>query len=507
MPLLLPVLTGLLLAASFPKCGQHYLAWIAFIPLIAYVHLARSPARAFRGGCLAGGVELFVLLVWMPEVLHLYGGLDPWLAWTGYALLVLLLSSFSGAACLATKALMLRGGDCCILLFPAVWVLVEFLQTAIPFGGFPWLATGYTQTENLALIQMADVTGVFGVSFLVVWFPAAALFAGLHRGRGMRAWWPILAAAALLAVGLGYGRARLARWAGVRPDHTAVMLQANLRADASPGALREAYPAGYVRMLDSAPPSRIDLLILPESPTPVFYQQDETLRQTVSELARRATFGLVFNNIRIGDADGGMRSYNSAYFLDAGGGLTGVYDKIHLVPFGEYIPMKGLFVFMRTITQDVGEFDRGNVYALPRVGGERVNATICFEAIFPGLVRRFVRDGSRLIVNLTNDGWYGRSSAPFQHFNIARWRAVENRRYFLRSANTGISAVIEPTGRVQTATGILERAVCEGRFAFVAQQTFYTRYGDVFVWLCAMIVFGCAVPAYAKGRGRPMSHP
>ena len=148
---------------------------------------------------------------------------------------------------------------------------------------------------------------------------------------------------------------------------------------------------------------------------------------------------------------------------------------------------------MQTITQDVGEFTPGRNYKIFRMEGYPFNVTICFEAIFPDLVRKFVRDGSRLIVNLTNDKWYGASNAPFQHFTNARWRAVENRRYFLRAANSGISAVVEPTGRVQTATGILRRAVCEGQFSFVTRQTFYTRHGDVFVLLCAIIICGSLI--------------
>jgi apolipoprotein N-acyltransferase len=179
---------------------------------------------------------------------------------------------------------------------------------------------------------------------------------------------------------------------------------------------------------------------------------------------------------------------------------------MHLVPFGEYIPLRDTFTFIQTITKDVGEFHRGTEYKLLSVGEHEMSVSICFEAIFSDLVRKFVRDGSGLIVNLTNDGWYGSSSAPFQHFNIARWRAIENRRYFLRSANTGISAVVSPSGRVKTATGILSQAVCEGHFGFVTQQTFYTRYGDLFIFLCAIIVFGCTVFLYAIGFSRYRLH-
>ncbi|MBN2241992.1 MAG: apolipoprotein N-acyltransferase [Acidobacteria bacterium] len=499
MPLLLPVVTGLLLAASFPRIDQPFLAWVALAPLCAFMVRVHSPFRAFWGGWLAGGVELFGLLAWMPGVVESHGGLPGWLAWTGYALLILLLACFTGAACCATKGLMRWGGDAHLLLFPAVWVLVEYAQTRVPFGGFPWLQLGYTQSDRLVLIQIADLAGVYGISFLLAGASTAIFWIVMHRGRRFRSWYPALSLLVLVLACLLYGQASLDRWDGLRADYSAAMLQANLAADEAPSVLAEKYQAGYRRMADTLPPS-VDLLVLPESPTPVMYERDARYRALLGDLAARATLGLIFNNIRSEETGEGMKYFNSAYHLNQKGELSGIYDKIHLVPFGEYIPLKSLFAAMQTVTRDVGAFEPGRNKTIFRLGRRPVNVTICFEAIFPGLVRQFVRGGSRLIVNLTNDRWYGDSNAPLQHFSIARWRSIENRRYFLRAANSGISAVIEPTGRIQAATGILQEAVCEGRFAFCAQQTFYTRYGDVFVFLCAIIVCGFTVLAFTKER-------
>jgi apolipoprotein N-acyltransferase len=493
MLLLLPVLTGLLLIASFPRFDQSYLAWIAFIPVVAFMVRIRKPIGAFWGGYVAGGIELFVLLVWMPSVLEQYGGLSGWLAWTGYALLILLLACFSGAGCYATKKLMQWGGDGYLLLFPAVWVLIEYAQTKIPFGGFPWLLVGYSQSGWLSLIQIADLTGVYGISFLVTGFSAAVVWAAMHRGRNVSAWWPVLTAVVLFSACLLYGRASFDRWNGLQADSNVAMLQGDLGADETEAVITEKYQTGYISMADTLETSSVDLLIFPESPTPVMYEQNAQYREMLKGLATRYAYGLIFNNIRREETLDGTKYFNSAYYLNGEGALSGIYDKIHLVPFGEYIPLKRLFVFMRTISQDVGGFQPGRERKIFNLGHHPANVTVCFEAIFPELVREFVHGGSRLIVNLTNDRWYGDSSAPFQHFSIARWRAIENRRYLLRAANSGISAVIEPTGRIQTSTGILRRAVCEGRFAFVAQQTFYTRYGDVFVFLCAIIVLSFTV--------------
>jgi apolipoprotein N-acyltransferase len=500
MLLLLPVLTGLLLVASFPRFDQPYLAWIAFIPLVVFMVRVDKSVGSFFGGYVAGGIELFALLIWMPDVLEHYGDLPFWLAWTGFVLLILLLACFPGAACYATKRLMRWGGDGFLLLFPAIWILIEYVQTIIPFGGFPWLLIGYTQSDWLGLIQIADLTGVYGVSFLVIWFSTAIFWLGRYKGRNIRAWWPALSAIVMFVACLLYGRASIGRWNGLRPDFTAAMLQGDLSADETPSVLSGKYREGYTSMANELRSSAVDLLVLPESPTPVMYENDAPYQAILKKLAARYTYGLIFNNIRSEETAEGVKYFNSAYYLDGKSKIPFVYDKIHLVPFGEYIPLKKLFVFMRTVTQDVGEFQPGGEIRLFMLGTNPVNATVCFEAIFPGLVRRFVRNGSRLIVNLTNDRWYGDSSAPFQHFSIARWRAVENRRYFLRAANSGISAVIEPTGRIQTSTGILKRTICEGRFTFCVVQTFYTRYGDAFVSLCAIIVFSFTILALTRGR-------
>ena len=256
-------------------------------------------------------------------------------------------------------------------------------------------------------------------------------------------------------------------------------------------------------MADSTKPFAPDLLMIPESPAPVFFQDDEDYKKLLEQLASRFPLGLAFNNVSWRETGGQRRYFNTAYFLDRRGSLTGTYDKMHLVPFGEYIPLKKVFFISETISKDVGEFSPGQDYSLMRIGDHPANAIICFEAVFPDLVRRFVREGSELIVNLTNDGWYGDSAAPYQHLAISRWRAIENRRYLLRATNSGISAFIEPSGAIQSSTPILRPAVCEGRFAFISRQSLFTRYGNVFVFLCAIIPVGFLIigPKHTTGQG------
>jgi apolipoprotein N-acyltransferase len=495
----LPVVTGFLLVASYPKVEQGYLAWIAFSLLIAFIWKVKSPAAAFAGGFVAGIVHLLFLQIWIPTVLAHYGGLSGSLSWIAYGLMLILLALFPGAACFATKSLVRRGGDAFLFSLPFIWAVMEYALNYFPFGGYPWILAGYSQSNYLRLIQIADVTGVFGISFLILFFNVAVFWLGLNCKRGLHGWRPLIAAALLVFLCVIYGNYSLRRWGAIKPDFKAAMLQANISYDEPESVMLDKFERGYVRLAERLKSSP-DLLLIPESPSPVAFESGSGYQQAVERLAKSFPMGLVFNNVREERIKGDEQYYNSAYFLNGDGNLVNVYDKMHLVPFGEYMPLQGLFQFIRIISKDVSGFSPGRNYQLIKIGGHPSNAVICFEIVFPSLVRGSVRKGSQLILNLTNDGWYGDSSAPYQHFAIARWRAIENRRYLLRAANSGVSAFIEPTGRIQTSTGILREAVCEGRFAFIGHLTFYARYGDVFVFVCAIIACGFFVLAFSPIR-------
>ena len=522
MPLfLLSVAAGLLLAAAFPRANQAWLGWAAWIPLILLVVRAKSRRAAFYGGWLTGVIWFFILLRWMPEVMASYGGMPRFLSWAAYALLIALLAFYPASACAFTRHLIFRRGERCLLLFPFIWMVMELAASLTPCGGFPWLLAGYTQTRFLTVIQIADITGIYGVSFLLVcvntaaaWFlhkkfskeaPVKRRFGSGRKARaarqgdsdapaftgrfqGSEAFIPLLAAGVLTAGVLIYGQIAVNRWEKSEAPFRAAMLQGNLSVDDPYGELNEKFEQGYVHMADSLAPGSADILILPESPSPKLFQSDESYRRTMENLSRRYPLGMIFCNINFGEPRDGTAAYfNSAFFLAGDGTLSGVYDKIHLVPFGEYIPYKKLLFFAETVSKEMGGFSEGRELRILPLGGRPANAVICFEAVFPDLVRRFVAGGSQVIVNLTNDGWYGVSAAPYHHLEIARVRAVENRRYFLRAANTGFSAVIEPTGRIAASTGLAEKSICLGRFGFIEETTFYSRHGNVFLWLCVII--------------------
>ncbi len=427
------------------------------------------------------------LLVWVPAVMSRYGGVPRAGSWGLYALLVSLQALYPAAACAWTGFLISRRGKGFLLTLPFAWVTLEYVESRFPFGGFPWLLAGYSQTGNLWIMQIADLTAVYGVSFLVLCANTALAWCLLHRRQGMRAMWPLGATGLLVALACAYGRASLSRWQSVPQGFTVAMLQQNLSIDEPESEMEWKYTEGYAKMADRLQTGQTDLLILPESPSPLSFQYDQSYRTLLCNLASRFPMGIVFNNIRYEQQDESLRYYNTAYFLDNKCAEVGRYDKIHLVPFGEYVPMKPLFNFVEAISKDVSDFQPGSAYTTVPLAGRPAATIICYEAVFPQLARAFVRRGAELLINLTNDGWYGNTAAPYQHLAMARWRAVENRRFLLRATNSGISAVIDPCGRIQVRSRLQQEDICTGHFGFVADQTVYCRYGDAFVFLCVII--------------------
>lgn len=500
MLLLLPVLTGLLLAASFPRFDQFYLAWIALVPLILFVHRVHSIKAAFWGGLIAGLLQNSMLLIWMQPVLTRYGGISNGLSWLAFGLLMPVLSAYLAVACLVTKFLARRIGAAAIFLFPAILVCFEYLLSISPFGGFPWLLAGYSQSRFLSLIQIADVTGVYGISFLLACVSVSLSWIFITNYRKMRAYIPLAVMVALILSCLLYGRFSLRRWREADPPYRVAILQGNIAFEDPAASSVDKFLDRYARLANQAKHS--DLLILPESPTPASFDDDSKYRESLASLAKRHPLGMVFNNVRSSEKAVEVEHFNSAYLISQEGKPAGTYDQIHLVPFGEYIPLKQFLSFIDTISKDAGEYHPGQDIRIIRIGGRPANAIICFEAVFPGLARRFTLNGSELMINIVNDGWYGNTAAPYQHVQIARFRAIENRRYFLRAANTGISAVIEPNGAITAATGILKEAVCEAKFDFINYQTIYTRYGNVFIYLCAIISCGFLTFSAFKNNDR-----
>lgn len=491
--------SGLFLFLSFPLFDLSFLAWMALVPLLVALHRAPSRRRGLLLGGLCGTIYFAGLVYWVPEVMRRYGGLAAVLAFGVYLLMVLLLALFIAAFGLMQSHLARRFGARALLFAPPLWVSLELARNYIPFGGFPWCLLGYSQADRLALIQVVDITGVYGLSFLLVSANAGLAYFLLTGGeRPRRRLAPLVSTGLLIALALGYGIYRLSEeQSGGEPLNIA-LAQANIPFE-SWRALAPKFYQDYPQMVSAAAERGAKLVVLPESPTPFSYQNDARYRRHLEKMAAENRVWLLFNN-NTELANGRDTIYhNSAWLLDAEGRFASRYDKLHLVPFGEYVPMQRILFFADQLVQEVGGYTPGRSIIVSSLDGIGFSTLICYEAIFPNLVRKFISRGARFLINITNDGWYGKTSAPYQHFQMARLRAVENRRYLARAANTGISGFIDPYGRVLASSGLYTEALLLSYVVPRSDLTFYARFGDIFALSCVMIII--AVFLFLLRRG------
>jgi apolipoprotein N-acyltransferase len=478
----LALATGVLLFLSFPKFGTGLLAWIALAPLL----LALEGASPLRGGLLAyaAGVSSSVgLLYWTSLVVVRFGGLSLPVGILVMVLLALAFSLFTLGFGLVVSLWVGRFGRGALLLSPLAWVTFELLRSHILFS-FPWVLLGYSQTADVPAIQIASYTAVYGVSFALA-LTAALLAYALGPGRRGSAF------LALLAVVFGvhaYGAWTLGRPLPAGPAVTVGLVQGNVPEEEKWEPGRET--RNFLRheaLTRTARERGARLVVWPESSLPFPFDSTPSIARELRALARELSIDLLFGNDDEEPGASASRYFVGAKMLDPEGALALRYHKIHLVPFGEYVPMSGLLRRMGVskLVQQVADFSPGEAYTLGAVDGHPIGAFICYEGIFPDLVRRFSKGGAELLVNITNDAWYGRTSAPYQHFATLVFRAVESRRFLVRAANTGITAVIDPRGRVLERTQLFEEAVLVRSVSFVSGETFYAAHGDVFAWACA----------------------
>ena len=478
--------SGVLLVLAFPRVGHPALAWIALVPLLLALLRARSAARGFAYGLITGAVFFAGTIYWIPRVMEEYGGLAPPLAWVVHLLLVAVLAAFPAAFGAALAVVARRHGAAALPAAPALWVTAELGRIHL-FTGFPWVLLGYSQTPVLPVAQLASLTGVLGLSALVALVNAALAFA--VEVRGPRRTRMVAATAAIVLAALGYGAWRLdadaLRSAGTPLRVAAV--QGNIaQHDKWNPALREDIVAAYLGLTREAAAAGARLVVWPEAATPFAFQNDPLRADAVRQVVRDTGIHLLLgtNHTRY---DGPPRYYNAAVMVDAAGATAGIYAKQHLVPFGEYVPLRRLLFFVSPLVESVGDFSPGPGPRTLDMDGAAVGAAICYEIIYPGLVRGFVTRGSRLLATLTNDAWYGRTAAPYQHFQQASMRAIELGRYLVRAANTGISGVVDPYGRVVASTPLFERRVLAADVRLLDARTLYSRTGDVLAYACAVV--------------------
>ena len=444
--------------------------------------------RPFLLGLTTGVVHFAGTLYWLVDVMAIYGGLSVPVACGVAALLVAYLALFPAAFAAIVALLARRMGPAAALLAPAVWVTTELGRTYL-WDGFPWALLGTSQATVLPVAQAASVVGVYGVSFVVVMGSAAAAYAAC--GRRARA--PVVALALACLAGIaGWGRWRLEASSLLTTGEPVVvgLVQGNFAQDVKwDPAMAPTIVERYVTLTEQAIASGARLVVWPESALPFYFAQTPLEAARVRELARKGGIYLLFGSDEIEAAppddagDNRVRLYNSAFLLKPDGKVGAVYRKIQLVPFGEYVPARRLLFFAAPLVEAVSGFSAGERHVTLPVDGHVASTAICYEVVYPGLMRRFVGEGSELLTTITNDAWFGRSSAAYQHFEQAMMRAVEEGRYLVRAANTGISGVVDPYGRVLASTRLFDTAVLVEEVRYLRARTVYSRVGDLMAYL------------------------
>jgi len=506
----LAVLSGLLLTGSFPKFGSFWVAWVAMIPLLMAV-CGRPAGPRFRLGLAAGIVHYLTLTYWLITTMQTYGGL-PWYASVGFlillaAYLALYVGSFS-----LLLGLLAPTPLGCLVTAPALWVFLELIRTKA-LSGFPWELLGYSQYRALQIVQISDIFGVYGVSFLVAGVNTGLFLVWLSvtnrkwqgrpvpRKTGVAAG---LCAILLPGMALGYGHLRmegLRREAAGAPHVRAAVIQGNIPQDVKwDPEFKIATTDTYLRLSRETLAQAPDLIVWPETATPFYFQRVAALTQRIEEGIKAAGVYFIIGSPAADEDSNGYRYYNSAYLMTPEGKVSDRYDKQHLVPFGEYVPWQKLLWFVKKIVPGLIDFSTGSSGKVIPWKNGGIGIQICYEMIFPSLSRRAVQNDATLLVNITNDAWFGTSSAPWQHLSMVAMRAVENRRSVVRAANTGISGFVDPTGRIIDHTGLFEEAALTADVPVLTQKTIYTRWGDWFPAVCGIWIAACIFYRFKTNR-------
>lgn len=482
---------GLLLALAFPPNSLDLIAWVAFIPLLQVIHTEKNLGAGFLYGTVFGAAFFLVDVHWMYQTLVTHGHFEP--LWAGIVFLgmIFTLSLFPAVFAYGLVSLHTRGLSISFAA-PFLWTGTEYLRSIL-FSGFPWDLVGYSQSGRLLLVQIADLTGVYGVSFLVVLVNGALWEAFRRMTTGRRFPWRFSAASALiLAVTLVYGHIRSEEFSSNRgKDRFEVgILQGNIPQHLKWADSEKLHTfKTYERLGKKAVHQGAKLLIWPETAAPVLFGSGNSEWRQATDISNRLGVPMLVGAPSYREERGITEYFNSAFLVE-GNELRQRYNKIHLVPFGEYMPLSWLLPLGPGIAAREADYTAGNNMTIMEVPGcPPFGVLICYEAIFPELARLAVNHGARMLVNITNDGWFGASAAPYQHLNHAGMRCIENRVWLIRAANTGISAVVDPVGRIRKQVNLDEQGVLIWGIPSDARAgSLYSLFGDVFCWACITLV-------------------
>jgi apolipoprotein N-acyltransferase len=529
---LLVGLSAILQIIIFPLPGVYVLSWFALAPLLVALLRARpagdleiagslrlrpaTPWQGFLLGYVCGIIWYAGTCYWIYDTMRQYGGLSAPQALLALFLFSCYLGLYHGLFGLLVCLLAGSGRDFRrpLVIAPFLWVAVELARTRVT--GYPWNLLGIAQVDNLALCRIAASTGVYGISFEIALVNVALAAAFLvPRQKRFALLAAALAAAAVLQAG------RLVDAPPAQADHAALLVQHNIpvAVDWNPALvqqtlqeLTELTEKSVAKSTTGSASVKIDLVVWPESPAP-FLTDDAAFREAVSAMARNTKSWTVVGAVGTSPVASGQTRpqtqplFNSAALINPRGDWTARYDKIHLVPFGEYLPFPSIFSFAGGLTKEVGEFQRGASRTPLHAGDQRLGLFICYESIFPDEVRQFANNGAQVFVNISNDGWYGDTGAYAQHLNQTRMRAIENDRWLLSATDTGVTASIDPWGRVVAQIPRKERVALVAPYGLTSVTTFYARHGDWFAFGCAIISLGALLTRFAFLKTRKKADP
>lgn len=483
----LAILSGVLFAFSFPDVAQGWLAFIAFVPLLVAVVRARGGWEAFVLGWVALTAAWLIMVPWVVRVMSHYGGLPYAVGVLIFVALAVILGLYGGLFTAVVKAFRLGPRLAPWVLIPLTWAAIEYLRTYF-LTGFPWNLLATAIIDYTTLIQIDRAAGPYFVGALMLVPATVAAWWITQRPPGIARVIAAGSVAILMLVWWGTGliASKLIARPGSGEVLTAALLQPNItqhmRWDEA-NTIRI-----YSLMIDmtvEAARNGAGVVIWPESTVPLSYTETEFFRQSIEELSRTHGVDIILGSVAT-DPERPNTLWNSA-FLVSGGTTVGHYDKIRLVPFGEYVPLRRVLFFAEKLVRAVGEFEFGT-NETPLEGKRKYGPAICYEIIYPQITRTQVRNGADVLVTITNDAWYDGTSAPMQHLWQARLRAIEGNRYLLRAATTGISAFIDPTGRMLESIPMGQRGIIYAPFAARSEPTPYVRFGDWFAWLASAVV-------------------
>lgn len=486
----LPFLSAIMLILSFAPFDLFFLTWVSFLPFFFFLYKAQDSRTVFKGGLVFGFLYFLGNVYWIYHSLYFYGSVPLILSYVLVGLLALYLALYPAFFALIYKNL-LKNNLPTSFYAPFIWISFEVLRTYL-FTGFPWAILGYSQYKFLIINQIADITGIYGISYLILLFNCLIfdllILKKLKTRYPLISYIPVVLSTAgiviIFALTIIYGVTKLNEPIDGQNLKVAVIqgsIPQNEKWDFN--KINEILNI-YKNLTIKAKSYNPQLVIWPETAIPFIYEKNKYFTSDLVNFVKGQNIYLLVGTIMERQEN---KYTNSAVLIDSNGVTAYFYDKIHLVPFGEYVPLRKILFFIDKLTVGIGDYQSGSSYNLAVTPFGKFATLICYESIFPGQVRKFYQKGGNFIVNITNDGWFGKTSGPYQHFSMAVFRAIENRKPLIRAANSGISGFIDSKGRIINKTKLFERTYLVENIQENEKISFYIKYGDIFAYLC--IVF------------------